>query len=200
MAADVIGESAHAMAASLKPGEVGMLENVRFHKEEEKNDPAFAKELASMAEVYVNDAFGTAHRAHASTAGVASYLPAVCGFLIQKEINIMGKALSDPKRPFVAVLGGAKVSDKIGVINNLLEKVDTIIVGGAMAYTFIKAQGGEIGVSRCEDDKLDYAADMLKKAKRRASASSFRSTIWRRTISRRTRRPLLSAPCTSRKT
>ncbi len=165
MAADVIGESAHAMAASLKPGEVGMLENVRFHKEEEKNDPAFAKELASMAELYVNDAFGTAHRAHASTAGVANYLPAVCGFLIQKEINIMGKALSDPKRPFVAVLGGAKVSDKIGVINNLLEKVDTIIIGGAMAYTFIKAQGGEIGTSRCEDEKLDYAADMLKKAK-----------------------------------
>lgn len=165
MATDVIGESAHAMADALKPGEVGMLENVRFHKEEEKNDPAFAKELASMAEVYVNDAFGTAHRAHASTAGVANYLPAVCGFLIQKEINVMGKALSDPKRPFVAVLGGAKVSDKIGVINNLLEKVDTIIVGGAMAYTFIKAQGGEIGLSRCEDDKLDYAADMLKKAK-----------------------------------
>ena len=165
MASDVIGESAHAMAADLKPGEVGMLENVRFHKEEEKNDPAFAKELASMAEIYVNDAFGTAHRAHASTAGVANYLPAVCGFLIQKEISIMGKALSDPKRPFVAVLGGAKVSDKIGVINNLLEKVDTIIIGGAMAYTFIKAQGGNIGTSRCEDDKLDYALDMLNKAK-----------------------------------
>ena len=164
MATDVIGESAHAMAASLKSGEIGMLENVRFHKEEEKNDPAFAKELASMADIYVNDAFGTAHRAHASTAGVANYLPAVCGFLIQKEISIMGKALSDPKRPFVAVLGGAKVSDKIGVINNLLEKVDTIIIGGAMAYTFIKAQGGEIGLSKCEDDKLDYASDMLKKA------------------------------------
>ena len=164
MATDVIGESAHAMAASLKSGEIGMIENVRFHKEEEKNDAAFAKELASMAEIYVNDAFGTAHRAHASTAGVANYLPAVCGFLIQKEISIMGKALSDPKRPFVAVLGGAKVSDKIGVINNLLEKVDTIIIGGAMAYTFIKAQGGSIGTSRCEDDKLEYASEMLKKA------------------------------------
>ena len=164
MATDVIGESAHAMAASLKSGEIGMIENVRFHKEEEKNDAAFAKELASMAEIYVNDAFGTAHRAHASTAGVANYLPAVCGFLIQKGISIMGKALSDPKRPFVAVLGGAKVSDKIGVINNLLEKVDTIIIGGAMAYTFIKAQGGSIGTSRCEDDKLEYASEMLKKA------------------------------------
>ena len=164
MATDVIGESAHAMAASLKSGEIGMIENVRFHKEEEKNDAAFAKELASMAEIYVNDAFGTAHRAHASTAGVANYLPVVCGFLIQKEISIMGKALSDPKRPFVAVLGGAKVSDKIGVINNLLEKVDTIIIGGAMAYTFIKAQGGSIGTSRCEDDKLEYASEMLKKA------------------------------------
>ena len=164
MAEDVIGESAHAITSALKPGEIAMLENVRFHKEEEKNDPEFAKELASMAEIYVNDAFGTAHRAHASTAGVADYLPAVCGFLIQKEISIMGKALSDPKRPFVAVLGGAKVSDKIGVINNLLEKVDTIIIGGAMAYTFIKAQGGEIGTSRCEDDKLEYASEMLKKA------------------------------------
>ncbi len=164
MATDVIGDSARAMAASLQSGEIGLLENVRFHKEEEKNDPAFAKELASMADIYVNDAFGTAHRAHASTAGVADYLPAVCGFLIQKEISIMGKALSDPKRPFVAVLGGAKVSDKIGVINNLLEKVDTIIIGGAMAYTFIKAQGGEIGLSKCEDDKLAYASDMLKKA------------------------------------
>ena len=164
MAEDVIGESAHAITSALKPGEIAMLENVRFHKEEEKNDPEFAKELASMAEIYVNDAFGTAHRAHASTAGVADYLPAVCGFLIQKEISIMGKALSDPKRPFVAVLGGAKVSDKIGVINNLLEKVDTIIIGGAMAYTFIKAQGGKIGTSRCEDDKLEFASEMLKKA------------------------------------
>ena len=165
MATDVIGESAHAMAASLKSGEIGMIENVRFHKEEEKNDPAFAKELASLADIYVNDAFGTAHRAHASTAGVANYLPAVCGFLIQKEISVMGKALSDPKRPFIAVLGGAKVSDKIGVINNLPEKVDTLIIGGAMAYTFIKALGGEIGISKCETDKLDYAAEMVQKAK-----------------------------------
>ncbi|MBE6935744.1 MAG: phosphoglycerate kinase [Ruminococcaceae bacterium] len=164
MAEDVIGESAKTMAASLQPGEIGMIENVRFHKEEEKNDAAFAKELASMAEVYVNDAFGTAHRAHASTAGVADYLPAVCGYLIQKEIDVMGTALSNPKRPFVAVLGGAKVSDKIGVINNLLEKVDTLIVGGAMAYTFTKAKGGNIGTSKCEDDKVEYAAEMLKKA------------------------------------
>ena len=164
MAADVIGEDAKSKAAALSEGEVLLLENVRFHAEEEKNDAAFAKELASMAEIYVNDAFGTSHRAHASTAGAADYLPAVCGYLIQKEIDIMGKALSDPKRPFVAVLGGAKVSDKIGVINNLLEKVDAIIIGGAMAYTFMKAQGANIGTSRCEDDKLEYAKEMLKKA------------------------------------
>ncbi len=153
------------MAASLKPGEVGMLENVRFHKEEEKNDPAFAKELASMAEVYVNDAFGTAHRAHASTAGVADYLPAVCGYLVQKEVSIMGKALADPERPFVAILGGAKVSDKLNVINNLLEKVDTLIIGGGMAYTFIKAQGGEIGVLDATI-KLDYCRGHAQKAKK----------------------------------
>ena len=164
MAKDVIGEDAQALTSALKPGEVCLLENVRFHKEEEKNDPEFAKKLASFADIYVNDAFGTAHRAHASTAGVANYLPAVCGFLIEKEISIMGKALSDPKRPFVAILGGAKVSDKIGVINNLLEKVDTIVIGGAMAYTFIKALGGSIGTSRCEDDKLDYARKMIAKA------------------------------------
>ncbi|NLD87142.1 MAG: phosphoglycerate kinase [Clostridiales bacterium] len=164
MAEDVIGESAAAMVASLKDGEIGLLENVRFHKEEEKNDPDFAKKLASFAEIYVNDAFGTAHRAHASTAGVADYLPAVCGYLIQKEIDVMGKALDDPKRPFVAVLGGAKVSDKIGVINNLLEKVDTIIIGGAMAYTFAKALGADIGTSRCEEDKLSYASEMVFKA------------------------------------
>ena len=164
MAADVIGDSAKTLAAGLKDGEVMLLENVRFHKEEEKNDPAFAKELASLAEIYVNDAFGTAHRAHASTAGVAAYLPAVCGYLIQKEISLMGGALENPKRPFVAILGGAKVSDKIGVINNLLEKVDTLIIGGAMAYTFVKALGGEIGISRVEDDKLDYAGEMLEKA------------------------------------
>ncbi|WBY63940.1 MAG: Phosphoglycerate kinase [Thermocaproicibacter melissae] len=165
MAKDVIGESAKSIAASLKEGEVELLENVRFHKEEEKNDPAFAKELASLAEIYVNDAFGTAHRAHASTAGVADYLPAVCGYLIQKEITIMGKALEDPKRPFVAILGGAKVSDKIGVITNLLDKVDTLIIGGGMAYTFMKALGYSIGSSICENDKIDLAKDIMAKAK-----------------------------------
>ncbi len=164
MAKDVIGDSAKACVGALKDGDVCLLENVRFHKEEEKNDPDFAKALASFADIYVNDAFGTAHRAHASTAGVAAYLPAVCGFLIEKEISVMGKALADPARPFVAILGGAKVSDKIGVINNLLEKVDTLIIGGAMAYTFIKALGGDIGKSRCEDDKLDYAREMVLKA------------------------------------
>ena len=164
LAKDVIGEDAKKLAAALKPGEAMLLENVRFHKEEEKNDPAFAKELASMAEIYVNDAFGTAHRAHASTAGIADYLPAVCGFLIQKEISIMGKALADPARPFVAILGGAKVSDKIGVINNLIEKCDTISIGGGMSYTFMKAMGKEIGTSLCEEDKLDLAKDLMKKA------------------------------------
>ena len=165
MATDVIGADAKAKAAALKPGQVLLLENVRFHKKETKNDPEFAKEMASMAEIYVNDAFGTAHRAHASTAGLADYLPAVCGYLIQKEISIMGGALSDPKRPFVAILGGAKVSDKIGVINNLIEKVDTLIVGGGMAYTFFKAQGLEIGTSICEHDKLDLARELMDKAK-----------------------------------
>ena len=165
LARDVIGDDAKALAAKLSDGDVMLLENVRFHKEEEKNDPAFAKELASFAEIFVNDAFGTAHRAHASTAGVADYLPAVCGYLIQKEIRIMGGALSNPVRPFVAILGGAKVSDKIGVINNLLEKVDTLIIGGGMAYTFFKAQGYEIGTSICEDDKLDLARELLEKAR-----------------------------------
>ncbi len=164
IASDVIGEDAQAKAAALNDGDVMLIENVRFHKEEEKNDPAFAKALASLAEIYVNDAFGTAHRAHASTAGVADYLPAVWGYLIQKEIKIMGDALEAPKRPFVAILGGAKVSDKIGVINNLLEKVDTIIIGGAMAYTFKKALGGKIGISLCEEDKLDLALSLVKKA------------------------------------
>ncbi len=164
LAKDVIGEDAKKLASELKCGEAMLLENVRFHKEEEKNDPAFAKELASMAEIYVNDAFGTAHRAHASTAGVADYLPAVCGFLINKEISIMGKALANPVRPFVAILGGAKVSDKIGVINNLIEKCDTIIIGGGMSYTFMKAMGKEIGTSLCEDDKLDLAKDLMAKA------------------------------------
>lgn len=165
MASDVVGPDAKAKAAALKDGEVMLLENVRFHAEEEKNDPAFAKELASMADIYVNDAFGTAHRAHASTAGVADYLPAVCGYLIQKEITIMGGALENPKRPFVAILGGAKVSDKIGVINNLIEKVDMLIIGGGMAYTFFRALGSPIGNSICEEDKVDLAREMMDKAR-----------------------------------
>lgn len=165
MASDVIGESAKGIVRSLKDGEVAMLENVRFHKEETTNDPEFAKELASLAEIYVNDAFGTTHRAHASTEGVAKYLPAVCGFLIQKEITIMGNALANPKRPFVAILGGAKVSDKIGVINNLLDKVDTMIIGGGMAYTFLNSLGYTVGTSICEADKLSLAKEVLAKAK-----------------------------------
>jgi len=164
-AKDVIGEDARAKAAALQGGEIMLLENLRFHIEEEKNDPDFAKALASLAEVYVSDAFGTVHRAHASTEGVSKYLPAVSGFLVARELEVMGKALDDPKRPFVAVLGGAKVSDKINVINNLLEKADTIIIGGGMAYTFSKAQGGEIGNSLLEADKLDYALEMIEKAK-----------------------------------
>ena len=164
MAKDVVGEDAKAKAAALKPGELLMLENVRFEAGETKNNPDLAKAFASLAEIYVNDAFGSAHRAHASTAGVADYLPAVCGFLIQKEITVMGKALSDPKRPFVAILGGAKVSDKINVINNLIDKCDTVIIGGGMAYTFSKAQGGAIGTSLCEEDKLDLALGLIKKA------------------------------------
>ena len=170
MAADVIGPDAKAKAAALKDGEILMLENVRFHKEEEKNDPAFAKELASLAEIFVNDAFGTAHRAHASTAGLADYLPAVCGYLIKKEIEIMGKALSNPARPFVAILGGAKVSDKIEVIENLLDKVDTLIIGGGMAYTFLKAKGYKIGKSICEEDKLDLAKSLMEKAEKKGVA------------------------------
>ena len=163
---DVVGPDAKAKAAALKGGEIMLLENTRFEKGETKNDPALAKELASMAEVYVSDAFGSVHRAHASTAGVAAYLPAVSGLLVAKELEVMGKALDDPKRPFVAVLGGAKVSDKIAVINNLLEKADTIIIGGGMAYTFAKAQGGSIGKSLCEEDKLDYAREMIAKAEK----------------------------------
>ena len=166
MAKDVVGEDAKVKAAALKPGEVMLLENVRFHAEEEKNDPEFAKQLASLAEIYVNDAFGTAHRAHASTAGVADYLPAVCGFLIQKEIDVMGKALDDPDRPFVAILGGAKVADKLTVIENLLGKVDTLIIGGGMAYTFLAAQGKSIGTSLFDDTKLDYCKEMLAKAEK----------------------------------
>ena len=167
MAKDVIGPDATAKAAALKAGEVMLLENVRFHAEEEKNDPEFAKKLGAMADVYVNDAFGTAHRAHATTAGIAMYCPekpAVCGYLIQKEISVMGGALSNPKRPFVAILGGAKVSDKIGVISNLIEKVDTLIIGGGMAYTFFKAMGHNIGTSICENDKLDLAKSIMDKA------------------------------------
>ena len=166
MAKDVIGPDAKAKAAALNNGDVMIIENIRFHAEETKNDPEFAKELASMADIYVNDAFGTAHRAHASTEGVSHYLPAVCGYLIQKEITVMGGALTEPKRPFVAILGGAKVSDKIGVIDNLLTKVDTLIIGGGMAYTFFKAQGHSIGTSLCEEDKLDLAKATLEKAEK----------------------------------
>lgn len=165
LAKDVVGEDAKKLAAEVKPGEVVLLENVRFEKGETKNDAALAKAMADMADIYVNDAFGTAHRAHASTAGIADYLPAVCGFLIKKEISIMGKALSDPARPFVAILGGAKVSDKIGVIENLIDKCDTIIIGGGMAYTFSAAQGGKIGGSLLEADWMDYSLEMLQKAK-----------------------------------
>ena len=165
LAKDVIGPDAKKLAAEVKPGEAVLLENVRFHAEEEKNDPAFAKELASMADIYVSDAFGTVHRAHASTAGVAQYLPAVAGFLIGKELNFLGKAVTNPERPFVAILGGAKVKDKIGVITNLIEKVDTLLIGGGMAYTFMKATGGEIGNSLCDDERLSLALELLDKAK-----------------------------------
>ncbi len=164
MAADVIGEDAKAKAAALNDGDIMLLENLRFHKEEEKNAPEFAKALADFAEIYVNDAFGTAHRAHASTAGIADYLPAVCGYLIQKEIDVMGKALNDPARPFVAILGGAKVSDKIGVIENLIDKVDCLVIGGGMAYTFFKAKGWTVGNSICEDDKVELAKELMAKA------------------------------------
>ena len=165
MASDVVGDSAKAIAADLKDGEVELLENVRFEKGETKNDPELAKAMASLAEVYVSDAFGAVHRAHASTAGVADYLPAVSGFLIQKELEIIGGALANPKRPLVAILGGSKVSSKIGVINNLLEIADTIIIGGGMAYTFSAAQGGKIGGSLLEADWMDYSLEMLQKAK-----------------------------------
>lgn len=163
-AKDIIGEDAKKKAAALLPGELLLLENLRFDIREEKNGADFARELASMADVFVSDAFGTVHRAHASTAGVAAYLPAYAGLLVEKELSVMGKALDDPKRPFVAVLGGAKVSDKINVINNLLEKADTVVIGGGMAYTFIKAQGYEIGTSLLEEDKLGYAREMIAKA------------------------------------
>ncbi|HOV69713.1 MAG TPA: phosphoglycerate kinase [Clostridia bacterium] len=163
-APDCIGEATRQICNSLKEGEVVLLENLRFYKEEEKNDPAFAKELASLADIYVNDAFGTAHRAHASTAGIADYLPAVAGFLISRELEIMGQALDNPVRPFIAILGGAKVSDKIGVINNLLEKVDALLIGGGMSYTFQKALGGRIGKSLLEEDKIELAKELIKKA------------------------------------
>ena len=166
LAADVIGESAKSMAAALKPGDAMLIENVRFHKEEEKNDPAFAKELASMAEMYVNDAFGTAHRAHASTEGVTHFLtPCVAGFLIGKELSVMGAALENPTRPFLAILGGAKVSDKIGVIKNLLDKVDVLLIGGGMSYTFQKALGGHVGKSLLEEDKVELAKELMALAK-----------------------------------
>ena len=163
-AKDIVGEDAKAKVAALKAGEAVLIENVRFDARETKNGADFAKELADFADIYVNDAFGSAHRAHASTAGVAAYLPAVCGYLIQKEIGVMGKALAEPARPFVAILGGAKVSDKIGVINNLLDKVDTLIIGGGMAYTFFKAAGHSVGTSLCEEDKIDLANEMVAKA------------------------------------
>lgn len=164
---NVVGENAKAMAAELKDGEVMLLENVRFRKEETKNEENFSKELASLADIFVNDAFGTAHRAHCSTTGVASYLPAVCGYLIQKEIKFMGGALANPKRPLVAILGGAKVSDKIGVIANLIDKCDTIIIGGGMAYTFMKYLGHNIGDSLLEADWVEKAGEMMKNAEKK---------------------------------
>ena len=164
MASDVVGDSAKAIAADLKDGEVELLENVRFEKGETKNDPELSKKFAALADIFVNDAFGSAHRAHCSTTGVADHLPAVCGYLIQKEISVMGTALADPKRPFVAILGGAKVSDKIGVITNLIDKVDTLIIGGGMAYTFSAAQGGKVGDSLLEADWESYANEMVQKA------------------------------------
>ncbi|MBQ1405973.1 MAG: phosphoglycerate kinase [Oscillospiraceae bacterium] len=167
MAKDVAGEDAHRLADELKDGEVMLLENTRFEKGETKNDPELSKKLAELAEIFVNDAFGTAHRAHSSTAGVADYLPAYCGFLIAKEVGIMGKALADPERPFVAILGGAKVSDKLNVINNLLDKVDTLIIGGGMAYTFLAAKGCKVGKSLLDTEKLDYCRDMMQKAEQK---------------------------------
>jgi phosphoglycerate kinase len=165
IAGDCIGPRAEGVAAGLKDGEVMLLENLRFHEEEEKNDPAFAKSLASMAEVYVNDAFGTAHRAHASTAGVAKYLPAVAGFLMEKELEYLGKALVGPKRPFAMIVGGAKVSDKITMLENILPKVDSLVIGGGMANTFLKAQGFDVGKSKVEDEQLDFARGLIAKAK-----------------------------------
>ena len=164
MAADVAGEDSKAKAAALQNGDVMLLENTRYIKGETKNDPELSKALADLADIFVNDAFGTAHRAHSSTAGVADYLPAVSGYLVQKEVSIMGKALANPERPFVAILGGAKVSDKLNVINNLLEKVDTLIIGGGMAYTFLAAKGYGIGTSLLDSEKIDYCKEMMAKA------------------------------------
>ncbi len=164
MAKDVVGEDAKACVANMKDGEIVVLENARFRKEEEENDPEFSKQLASLAEIYVNDAFGTAHRAHATTAGVAAYLPSYAGFLIQKEVEVMGKALENPERPFVAILGGAKVKDKISVITNLLEKVDVLIIGGGMAFTFLKAKGYEVGKSLLDEDNIGFAKELMAKA------------------------------------
>ena len=165
LAEDVTGPSAKELTSNMKEGEVVLLENVRFDPREEKNDESLSKEFASLADIYVNDAFGTCHRAHSSTAGVAKFLPSACGFLIEKELKALGDALNNPKRPFVAILGGKKVSDKIGVIDSLLEKVDTLLIGGGMAYTFFKAQGYNVGKSVCELDKLDLALSLMEKAK-----------------------------------
>ena len=165
LAQDVTGQSARALAASLQPGQVMLLENLRFRPEEEKNDPGFCRELASLADLYVNDAFGAAHRAHASTAGVAAYLPAVSGFLMQREIDVMGKALEHPDRPFVAILGGAKVADKLALIENLLDKCDSVLIGGGMSYTFSRAMGGSIGCSLCDESKLDTVRSVMDKAR-----------------------------------
>ena len=167
MASDVVGESAMSLAASLQDGDVMLIENVRFEAGETKNDPELSKKFASMADIFVNDAFGSAHRAHSSTTGIADYIPAVCGYLIQKEIEFIGGALENPKRPLVAILGGAKVSDKIGVITNLLDKVDTLIVGGGMAYTFFAAKGWSVGTSICEEDKKDLALELLATAEKK---------------------------------
>ena len=167
MANDVIGEDATSKADNLKEGEILLLENVRYHREETDNDPEFAKKLADMAEIFVNDAFGAAHRAHASTTGIANYIPGVSGFLIEKELTVLGNAINNPERPFMAILGGAKVSDKIGVIDSLLDKVDTLMIGGGMAYTFFKAQGYNVGNSLCEVDKIDLALNAMEKAKQK---------------------------------
>lgn len=165
LADDVVGESAQKLVSEMKEGDIVLLQNVRYEPGEEKNDPELSKKFASLAEIYVNDAFGTAHRAHSSTTGVADYLPAVSGFLIEKELNFLGTALENPERPFMAILGGKKVSDKIGVIEALIEKVDVLMIGGAMAYTFFKSMGHNVGNSICELDKLDLAQELMKKAK-----------------------------------